>query len=355
MKKFFRNLSLFIIPILILFILKKVFYETSGDLGRLSKTFVDQNYRLKFEEDFNASQKFKLLTAIEKHKSVNKTRVLVLGDSFSSGQDTFGYVNQLAEFEDLEVVLYQDLLRKEIESNPILALKGLISSGYIEEYEFDYVVLQNIERDFSIRCSIALGDFFIDKDILEKAVNRPRQKVSKTFQEKLNYELNDFMLFYQFNCLYQLDKKAYNSKVCKFSLSSNPFSYGNQLLIYGEDLRESIISPSREDLIESINLLTQINKKLIKIDTKFISMIVPDKYDMYYSFIENKEDFPAPNFYQVYNSISKNYTDLNCFKILEEAIKTDRKDIYFYDDSHWSPIGHDLISKSLYSIIKNLQ
>ena len=335
-------------------LIKQIYYVPSGDLGRLSKTIVSKKYRdfeSKVISEFNDKRKFKLLTEIQEKKDENKTRVLIIGDSFSSGQGNYGFVNQLAEVKELEIVLYQDLLRKKIEENPTLALSGLINGGYFNKYEFDYVVLQNVERYYLQRFDKDIDNFIIHLDSIENKIREPLNTNPNSLKESFSEELNDFMLFYQFNFSYQLNNRAFDSDVYKFPLSNSPFSYGNDLLVYYHDLVERKLSPSIEDLRKSVTVINQMSKKLRTFNIDLISIIAPDKYDMYYSLIKKKENFPKPTFFKQYNSISKDHIELDCFKILSDSVSYNLKDIYFYDNTHWSPTGHEIISKNLEKLI----
>jgi hypothetical protein len=357
MKNFLFTFCLFIAPIVALILIKQAFYVPSGDLGRLSKTIVGEKYRdyeSTLVSEFNDKRKFKQLTEIKEKKDENKTRVLIIGDSFSSGQGNFGYVNQLAAISEFEVVLYQDLLRKKIEPNPILALSGLINGGYFQKYEFDFVVLQNVEREFLNRSDGDIDNFIISLDSIENKIREPLNTNSISIKERFSHELNDFMLFYQFNCLYQLNNRAFNSDVYKFPLSQRPFSYGDELLVYHQDLAVRKISPSREDLAKSVEVLNQLSRELSISKIRLISIIAPDKYDMYYSQIEKRENFPEPTFFKEYKLIVKDHIELNCYNILSDSISSSIKDIYFYDNTHWSPIGHEIISTNLELLIKRL-
>jgi len=77
----------------------------------------------------------------------------------------------------------------------------------------------------------------------------------------------------------------------------------------------------------------------------------PDKYDIYYDYIINKSKYPKPLFLEYLAEMQKNYLYVDSKKILSNSIKQ-KKDIYYYDDTHWSPFAAKIISDELSKLIK---
>ena len=63
------------------------------------------------------------------------------------------------------------------------------------------------------------------------------------------------------------------------------------------------------------------------------------------------DSFIKPNFFKYYDKLQKEYIAINSFKILNDNIALN-KDIYYYDDTHWSPIAASLIANELYNEMK---
>ncbi|HNK91045.1 MAG TPA: hypothetical protein PKN63_10835, partial [Chitinophagales bacterium] len=78
----------------------------------------------------------------------------------------------------------------------------------------------------------------------------------------------------------------------------------------------------------------------------------PDKYDLYYSYIKNKNNFEQPILFEYFSSLEKQYIYVDAYNILKERLN-DTKDIYYYDDTHWSPIGAKLIADEIQNKINN--
>jgi hypothetical protein len=104
--------------------------------------------------------------------------------------------------------------------------------------------------------------------------------------------------------------------------------------------------------------ISQLNNVLndlsLKLQRKGITLIVlpsPDKYDMYYDYIIDKNKYQRPLFFDYLETENKNYLYLDSKKILQKDF-AGRKDIYFYDDTHWSPRATEIIAEGLSKIIR---
>lgn len=104
-----------------------------------------------------------------------------------------------------------------------------------------------------------------------------------------------------------------------------------------------------------INLNNELNNLSMLLSQKGITLIVlpsPDKYGVYYEFIQNKANYPRPLFFDQMDGMEKDYIYINSKKILTNAVNN-KRDIYFFDDTHWSPWGSKLIARELATIISS--
>lgn len=73
----------------------------------------------------------------------------------------------------------------------------------------------------------------------------------------------------------------------------------------------------------------------------------PNKFSIYYPYIEeNLERYKKPIFFELLGPNEKYYDYVNFKNILGEAIKV-KKDIFFYENTHWSPIASKIIAQEL--------
>lgn len=345
MKKFILRTILFVLPFIFLHFLNTFFYnQKEGDLVRLGylysnptpKSFITSQYKLK--------KHYTLLSEIDL-KNSNKFDIITIGDSFSE-QDSLGYKNFLANYGFK--VLHIDLFITG--SNPMQTLVKLLNSNLFNIVSADYVVLQSVERYFNQRNEKIDFDMTINLDTLSNQIN----SYTKT---ATNYGLQFFsnatLKIPITNIWYNFQPKPKYSKTYKYtSISNNLFSNApNELLFYEEDINYMKIKNDSLSTMKSIEVLEGINDKAAKRNIKLIMLVSPDKYDLYFNFIKDNKYLTTPLFFKIYEQTQKNYLNVDSYKILNEKLKSE-KDIYFYDDTHWSPKGAKIIADEIIEIIK---
>ena len=234
-------------------------------------------------------------------------------------------------------------------NNPIQALVGLINSNLFDSVQTDYIVLQSSVRDINNRTKSIDFENSIDFELLLKKVNNNRTEVPNyNFQffsdATIKMPLNNFQ--------YLFSSKPFFSKTYKIK-SNNPNLFSNNpdnILFYKDDIQKLNTKNDSLKTLNSIKVLTDISNILSRKNIKLIVIVSPDKYDMYYPYIENKSDFIEPTFFSTYERADKKYENVDTYRILSKGIATE-KDVYFYDDTHWSPKGAKIVADELYDII----
>ena len=102
----------------------------------------------------------------------------------------------------------------------------------------------------------------------------------------------------------------------------------------------------------SAEVIELVSDKVSAQKMKLINLISPDKYDLYFDYIKHNKNLVEPLFFQTYSQLDKSYLNVESFKSLRDKIKSE-KDIYFYDGTHWSPIGAKIIAEEIHEIILN--
>jgi hypothetical protein len=64
----------------------------------------------------------------------------------------------------------------------------------------------------------------------------------------------------------------------------------------------------------------------------------------------NKKGLPKPIFFDNFKSLNKEYIYINSKNILSKFIYT-KPDLYYFDDTHWSPIASEIISNTIKDLI----
>lgn len=320
-----------------------IFYETSGgDLNRIGKISIQKEYRNIFKDDFQKQVRYRDLseTDLNKESSIN---ILNIGDSFSK-QGVIGYQNYLSSYNLNIINIFTGLNNTD---DPMQLVFSIVNGDILDKLNVDYIILETAERSF-VRSGhkVDMNRIMMAKDYNKTYVRKENLKEKKN--ELLDLGIFQDMTFYFFwNIFYNFDERAYTSKVCKVNLTKKLFSTKkNELLFYFDDI-DDIKYNTRESvrgLNENLNILS---KKLNEKGVKLIVLPAPDKYDLYYHFIE-KNHFPKNNFFDYMKEEKKEYLYINSKDLLLKHINNGAKDVYFADDTHWSPIASEIIAKTIY-------
>jgi hypothetical protein len=348
MYRFIFTFIKFISPIIILALLTSIFYTKSGgDLNRLGKIPVNPDYRNIFKSELTMPINYTQFSKIVwgEKRSYN---ILTIGDSFSQ-QDGYGYQSYLTSLYNFDVINF-DYRSYFANYNPIEFIFQMTNGSILDTMKVDYIILQMVERYFIIHCKNIQHDNTIK---LEDLNNRKSDR-SKVTNENTQVISSDFFRFPLYNLLYYFDDNAFFSQVCKLDLSKKCFSYEkNNLLI----LNETITDPSQKEIEEvklANNELNSLSNILKKRNIKLILLPSPNKYSVYYDFILN-DAYPKPNFFENLREEEKEYILIDSQSILKEMVTNDINDVYFYDDTHWSPIASRKLANAIYEVIKNDQ
>lgn len=336
MKRFISKTAIFVIPFLVLYIITFLFFTVNaGDLLRIG--FIpstDKEYRKNFTS-YNNEMKFTELS-----KSKQKTyKILTIGDSFSE-QGKNGYQNILAnDFSILHVDRF-------ISNNQIQKLVELCNGNFFDTYTVQYVILQGVERDLiddikDIDLTSKINIHQIDSIITNHKPEQNKDKYSFFSRTTLRFPYSALKYFTDKN--YLSNEQVYNVELNTTSLFSN---HSNKLLFYYKDLINTEQNNLPENAIKLNKILNQLSQKLKEKNITLIFLPSPDKYDMYYDYIADKQTFTKPIFFDNLKKLNKEFIYINSKEILTKEL-SNKKDIYYFDDTHWSPIASGLISQKI--------
>lgn len=342
MKRFISKTAFFIVPFLILYLINYFFYadnDNSGDLLRIgSLPYIDKKYREKFTA-FEHEIKFTKLS-----ESKKKTyKILTIGDSFSE-QGKSGYQNMLAgDFNILHIDRF-------ISGNQIQKFIELCNGNFFDTYKVQYVILQGVERNLIKDIQNIDNKSKIDIDKIDSIImhHKPQQ-----INEGYNFFSRTTLRFPYLTFKYYTDKnylangQVYNVELKTASLFSN---HSNKLLFYIDDLNNTQQNNVPENAIKLNGILNQFSEKLKEKNITLIFLPSPDKYDIYYNYITDKQNFTKPMFFDNFDKLNKEYIYINSKEILTKELNS-KKDMYYFDDTHWSPIASTLIVQKIKEVI----
>lgn len=319
MKRFLIRLIIIGIPILIIVLIPNVFIlKTSGDLGNLGLIHFDESYRRDFDyQKADTSQTFYYNSATELLKQ-KKADILVIGDSFAHTL----FQDYLSENCEINIAtLYHKL---DIEALVILTTLLSKSSAQVPKL----IIVESVERRFASRLSKIRLDTVLELDsIYYKPNHKPKSYIEKAqdfYKKKIG-----------------MDKSVYNVKLRR-DLFTCKGSEGN-LYFYPEDL---FASANYNIISKSVENLELLHNYALANGVFLIYMVAADKYDVYQEFI-------VDNPYNTNDILSKgNPFDslpyfINTKYVLTEAAENGVKDIYWADDTHWSPVGAKIVAEEI--------
>lgn len=354
MKKFTIKTAFFTLPFFLILISNMEFYEkATGDLHRIGFIYGKSNYREELMKKFDSiPEKYQTYSKSAVFNiDPSKKTILVIGDSFSR-QGHQGYKNYLAhKLSDFQV-LYMDFFLTE---NPLATLISLSNANFFDSIKIDYVLLQSAERAVTGRVENIDLQSKLSLDSLRKwAVDEKSRRSISSKNSTDQFFSSNIIKVPLVNILYKFTPKPHWSSTIKLPLQAPLFSDSANhsiLLFYEDDLS---LREQNNDIVKITKLnhvLNYINGKLAQKNIELIFLPSPDKYTIYYSYLSSKQGLPKPLFFEQLSKLTKHYLYLDSHQHLQKLLPA-RKDLYYYDDTHWSPFAAESIAEELIKLIR---
>ncbi|NQY30207.1 MAG: hypothetical protein HRT69_12145 [Flavobacteriaceae bacterium] len=346
MKRFIYTILFFMSPFIILIGITKLCYiETGGDLNRLGKISIDKNYRDKFQKDYNQAQNYTEFSTINLD-DLNTFDILTVGDSFSQ-QRSHSYQNYLTNYS-ISVLNFDTRAYAIPSFNPIDFAYKLANGDILNKLNIKYLILQSVERSITTRGE----DLDQNTTITIKQLESFRKTQNDNHHLSYTENYSDYLKFPIYNFLYNFSDNALFSPIHQKNINKKIFSTDNKLLFLEDDLI-ALEKNNNLKLVKQLNNeLNTLAKKLRKQSITLIVLPSPDKYDIHYDYITTKDN-PEPLFFNLIRDLKKEYIYIDSKIVLKKHIDNEIQDVYFVDDSHWSPIGAKIIANSITEAIHN--
>ncbi|MFA9189938.1 hypothetical protein AAGV28_01025 [Flavobacterium sp. FZUC8N2.13] len=337
MIKFISKTAFFIVPFFLLYIIKFLFLsENTGDLLRIGLLpGIDKEYRQKIISSGNKMMFDELSTSKDK-----TYKILTIGDSFSEqGKD--GYQNFLVN--DFSVLHINRFISN---FNQIQKLIELCQGDFFDTYKIQYVVLEGVERHLIDNIKNINNKGKIDiKQIDSLIINHttPKDKEEDNFFSSTIFKFPYSALKYYTDKNYISNKQVFVFELNTRLLFSNN---SNELLFYNLDFDKTKQNNVAENATKLNDILNNLSDKLKEKNIKLIFLPCPDKYSLYYDYILDKKSLLKPVFFDNFKKLNKKYLYIDSKEVLSEQLNT-KKDLYYFDDSHWSPVASELVAKKI--------
>ncbi len=344
MKRFIFYSLFFILPFFTLYAINFfAYHKDEGDLIRLGFLYTNPTPRSSIDNLHQQEITYDTLSGINFYNH-HKYDILTIGDSFSEKKE-FGYNNYLSK-DNLSILHINRFISG---NNPNQKLIELVNSSFFDKIQVKYVVLQNVEREFNYRLKKLDFTKKQNLDSLSKQIKNYK-KLKPDYS--INFLSKDLFKIPLTNILYNFKSKPLSSKTYKVKLNTNRLftNSPDELLFYQTDYERIDEKNNKNFIKHSVSQLNHINHMLNEKGIKLIVLVAPDKYDFYYDNLSEKREFIEPIFFKHYNKIEKDYIDINAYKVLKNATPKVR-DLYYYDDTHWSPKAAKIVAVDILSFI----
>ena len=270
--------------------------------------------------------------------------VLVVGDSFSHGGGvgkSGDYVNYLAHESGRQVVVFTP--QDPTLGSPMQVAFDLLNLGIIDSTNVKNLVVQEVERYLVDRhCKFETTHTSIprpeDEGEDEDASDNKRQEYSPLLRVK------DYV-FYHFlgaNPIYtaRLERPLFGGK--------EP----DKLYFYNDDVKLGIdITPGQQQRV--VNCFERVIAAARQQGVNLVILIAADKYDMYQDFIVDNT-YPHKTLNEDIAQWMQGDSRYLLFSkdVLHPLLQQGVKDVYLYNDTHWSPASSHLISQAIIERLK---
>ena len=343
MKRFLIKLSYTMLPVFLLLFGLTAYLnlyirpQATGDLGRLAFIIIGEDYGQRIEQHELKDTLFNKVRETEDLRNIH-VNVLTIGDSFSQ-QEHAGYQNYMVQ-EGVTVAN----MRRDLYDNPIQYAWNLLDAGIVDSTNIDVMVVEIGERDFSLR----IDNFRIDKVEVGEP-DMPDEGGEENVWDIRQWSLlrtRDFLMY-----RYAGRNPVYEAELDRDFFTSNE---PRRLYFYCADILNglTIDEPVRPKIKEVFNLLTT---KAHERGIAFFLMIPVDKYDIYQDFIvDNPYDHPKRVNEEVREILGDIPEVLLSKYSLQPLIDKGEKDVFLFDNSHWSYKASEVVGKELSRRIKVL-
>lgn len=332
MKKFLIKFSYIVLPIYII-MLGLVAYVTlyispraDSDLGSLALIPFGVEYSQSLIKYGMKDTLFLKVNHTDELRNIH-VNVLTVGDSFSQ-QGNMGYQNYMPG-EGLAVAN----CRRSLYENPILYACNILDWGVVDSTNIDVLVLEVVERDFALR----INDFKESKVEVPEPESAPAGEKRNANEWSL-LRARDFILY----------RFADRSPVNVVNLNRDFFSSRepNKLYFYDGDIKNGLTIDEAviPKVKEVFGLLT---RKVHERGIQLMLMVAVDKYDLFQDYIMDNPYPPK----RVNEDIREIFGDIPevmlCKYCLQPLLEKGEKDVFLFDNTHWSYKGSEAVGKEL--------
>ncbi len=312
--------------------------KISGDIGNLICIPFGHEYDNNLKRKMFKDILFHTIYQTDNLKNIH-TDILTIGDSFSQPKNqlkTGGYQNYLCE-KGLSVInTYRYLY-----NSPIQFAYNILDENIVDSTNIQYLIVENVERDIEG----ALLSFDPGKKEVPSGklpTDNPKIQV-KSANEWSVARTRDYILY----------KIGFESPIYHSKLDHDLFSSEepNALYFLHNDINNgTTIKKNSEEKIKQVFEI--LKDKALKKGIILILLVAVDKYDLYQDHIVNSP-WPKKTINEDVGRILGESPNLLLSKYyLTPLIEKGEKDVFMFNDTHWSYKASKVVADELYNRIK---
>lgn len=339
MKQFLIKISCTVFPLWFAIVGLVAFYHfyivpnMQGDLGNLGKIPT----KLFYERDRDLTINETLFTTITKAELIKNDTfdIVTCGDSFSQ-QGDYGYQNYMA-LKGLSIINY--FPHGKLRWNPFQAAYDLIHQEFVDSANTKMLIIESVERSLVNRLlELEYNHTYMDEEDREGGTHSTNHEPLSNAKNYLSFQLG----------------LGNENPVKHLKMKKQLFSgtRGNFLYFYCEDIAGDGFSISKDVYQQIRNSVDSLFNLASKKNIQLIILICPDKYDLFQNYVDNNP-YPPKTINEDFRKIIGNRKDIVIGKeILLPYIAHGQKDMYYFDDTHWSFKSAKIIADTLTNLYK---
>ena len=327
MKRFVLKTLLFIIPLLLLllnYMILSLLREQSGDLGRVGRVFFDKNYH----ENLNINDTA-LVSDVDIEYINDSSEIICFGDSFSN-LHPYRYQDAIAQL--LNKTVYN--ITYNLRYSPEDAALSFLTYAPQEKMP-QIIIIESIERSMIPRLAWlnfnnipSLDLFYVGPKHSTKPPRKDYDEEILTYYQHLVFNIPQIIISSLDNHYFTLTKN-----------SDRLYSFFEDTLHYSTELQQ-----------DAIRNISRLNRLAEQRGVKLFYLAIPNKSSVYANHSVGNHPFFIPlDNPAIFDTMPYAYTPLS---FLRQQADDGVLDIYYADDTHWSPKTAKLVGTALAEIIQ---
>lgn len=302
-----------------------IYPNISGDMGTLYKHPFGKTYNDSIKQAYKLEERY--VYDIECLEAIPQRCIVTLGDSYSQ-QDSLGYQQYCGKA--IGNYIYNiEVLDARI-NHPEKSFVRLVNRGLLDSTHI--VIIESVERSIIERLNEL--DFSDTAEVVLQIPKTERIHAKPDYAEEAMQKLRLILGYRRPIVQYDLTKPLFSHPI----YSKNIFIYDSPWI--GDS--ELLFTNDNDAINRAYRKLDKLHDFASEHNIRMIYLIVPDKYDVYYPYI-----VAAPRYNITLDLCPNKDFIVNPRKELRDTLSRGTQDVWYLNDTHWSPVGAKIAGEIL--------